>query len=107
MVHCASANRVGAFRLAHRVLDADQSWDAVMAEAKSLALLESGRRGHGHPLMVHCATSATRLRVREADLAEPGRGVLERRPSGWTLQGRPGGSCKSRRVVDRNPPEFK
>ena len=39
MVHCASANRVGAVWLAYRVLDGDSSWDAALAEAKTVGLM--------------------------------------------------------------------
>jgi uncharacterized protein (TIGR01244 family) len=42
MVHCASANRVGAVWLAHRVLDGGQSWDAALAEAKTVGLSNPG-----------------------------------------------------------------
>ena len=36
--HCASANRVGAAWLAHRVLDGGLSYDAALAEAKTVGL---------------------------------------------------------------------
>lgn len=38
MVHCHSANRVGAIWLAHRVLDGGLTWDAALAEAKEVGL---------------------------------------------------------------------
>ena len=38
LVHCASANRVGAVWLAHRVLDDGLTYDAALAEAKTVGL---------------------------------------------------------------------
>lgn len=38
LVHCASANRVGAVWLAHRVLDDGLPWDRALAEAKQIGL---------------------------------------------------------------------
>ncbi len=38
LVHCASANRVGAIWLAHRVLDGGLTYDAALAEAKLVGL---------------------------------------------------------------------
>lgn len=38
LVHCASANRVGAIWLAHRVLDDGLAYDAALAEAKTVGL---------------------------------------------------------------------
>lgn len=38
IVHCSSANRVGAVWLAHRVLDAGLSYDDALAEAKVVGL---------------------------------------------------------------------
>lgn len=38
LLHCASANRVGAVWLPYRVLDAGISWDAAVAEAKTIGL---------------------------------------------------------------------
>lgn len=38
LVHCASANRVGAVWLAHRVLDGGLTYDAALAEAKTVGL---------------------------------------------------------------------
>ncbi len=38
LVHCHSANRVGAVWLAHRVLDGGLDWDAALAEAKLVGL---------------------------------------------------------------------
>jgi uncharacterized protein (TIGR01244 family) len=38
LLHCASANRVGAVWLPHRVLDAGLSVDAALAEAKTVGL---------------------------------------------------------------------
>ena len=38
MIHCASANRVGAIWLAHRVLDGGLSWDDALAEAATVGL---------------------------------------------------------------------
>jgi uncharacterized protein (TIGR01244 family) len=38
MVHCASANRVGAVWLAHRVLDADVKYAAALKEAEAVGL---------------------------------------------------------------------
>ena len=38
MVHCASANRVGAVWLAHRVLDGGVAWEEALAEAKTVGL---------------------------------------------------------------------
>lgn len=61
LVHCASANRVGAVWLAHRVLDAGLDYENALAEAKvvglrSPALEEAARdyiyrqRGQGEPV---------------------------------------------------------
>lgn len=38
LLHCKSANRVGAVWIAHRVLDDDLTWDAALAEAKTIGL---------------------------------------------------------------------
>lgn len=38
LFHCASANRVGAVWLAHRVLDGGLTYDAALAEAKTVGL---------------------------------------------------------------------
>lgn len=38
LLHCASANRVGAVWLAHRVLDGGLTYDAALAEAKIVGL---------------------------------------------------------------------
>jgi uncharacterized protein (TIGR01244 family) len=38
LVHCASANRVGAVWLAHRVLDGGKSYDEALKEAKTVGL---------------------------------------------------------------------
>jgi uncharacterized protein (TIGR01244 family) len=38
LLHCASANRVGAVWLAHRVVDGGLTWDAALAEAKAVGL---------------------------------------------------------------------
>lgn len=38
LLHCASANRVGAVWLAHRVLDGGQTVEAALAEAKTVGL---------------------------------------------------------------------
>jgi uncharacterized protein (TIGR01244 family) len=38
LVHCASANRVGAVWLAHRVLDDGKSYDEALKEAKTVGL---------------------------------------------------------------------
>lgn len=38
LVHCASANRVGAVWLAHRVLDGGLAYDEALAEAKTVGL---------------------------------------------------------------------
>ena len=38
LVHCASANRVGAVWLAHRVLDDGLAYEAALAEAKTVGL---------------------------------------------------------------------
>lgn len=38
MMHCASANRVGAIWLAHRVLDEQVSYEQALAEAKKVGL---------------------------------------------------------------------
>jgi uncharacterized protein (TIGR01244 family) len=38
LLHCASANRVGAVWLPYRVLDAGLTWDAALAEAKTIGL---------------------------------------------------------------------
>ena len=38
ILHCASANRVGAIWLAHRVLDGGLSYDDALAEAKTVGL---------------------------------------------------------------------
>jgi protein tyrosine phosphatase (PTP) superfamily phosphohydrolase (DUF442 family) len=38
LVHCASANRVGAVWLAHRVLDDGVPYDAALTEAKTVGL---------------------------------------------------------------------
>ena len=38
LLHCGTANRVGAVWLPHRVLDAGLSWDAALAEAKTIGL---------------------------------------------------------------------
>ena len=38
LLHCASANRVGAVWLAHRVLDGGLTYDAALAEAKTVGL---------------------------------------------------------------------
>jgi uncharacterized protein (TIGR01244 family) len=38
LLHCASANRVGAVWLAHRVLDHGLSFDAALAEARTVGL---------------------------------------------------------------------
>ncbi len=38
LLHCASANRVGAVWAPHRMLDAGLSWDAALAEAKTIGL---------------------------------------------------------------------
>ena len=38
LLHCASANRVGAMWLAHRVLDGGLTYDAALAEAKTVGL---------------------------------------------------------------------
>ena len=38
LLHCASANRVGAVWLAHRVLDGGISMDDALAEAKTVGL---------------------------------------------------------------------
>lgn len=38
MVHCASANRVGAIWLAHRVLDGGVKYEAALKEAKTVGL---------------------------------------------------------------------
>lgn len=38
LLHCASANRVGAVWLAHRVLDGGQTYEAALAEAKTVGL---------------------------------------------------------------------
>lgn len=38
LLHCASANRVGAVWLAHRVLDDHLAWDDALAEAKTVGL---------------------------------------------------------------------
>ncbi len=38
LLHCASANRVGAVWLPHRVLDGGLSWDAALAEVKIVGL---------------------------------------------------------------------
>jgi uncharacterized protein (TIGR01244 family) len=39
LLHCASANRVGAIWLAHRVLDGRLSYEAALAEAKTVGLV--------------------------------------------------------------------
>ena len=41
LLHCASANRVGAVWLAHRVLDGGLTYDAALAEAKIVGLKAS------------------------------------------------------------------
>jgi uncharacterized protein (TIGR01244 family) len=41
LLHCASANRVGAVWLPYRVLDGGLSWDAALAEAKTVGLKSS------------------------------------------------------------------
>lgn len=38
LMHCSSANRVGAVWLPHRVLDGGLSWDAALAEARTVGL---------------------------------------------------------------------
>lgn len=38
LLHCASANRVGAVWLAHRVLDGGQTYEDALAEAKTVGL---------------------------------------------------------------------
>ena len=38
LVHCGSANRVGAVWLVHRVLDGGLTYDAALAEAKKIGL---------------------------------------------------------------------
>jgi uncharacterized protein (TIGR01244 family) len=38
LLHCGSANRVGAVWLPHRVLDAGLTWDAALVEAKTIGL---------------------------------------------------------------------
>lgn len=38
LMHCASANRVGAVWLPYRVLDGGLSWDDAVAEAKVVGL---------------------------------------------------------------------
>jgi protein tyrosine phosphatase (PTP) superfamily phosphohydrolase (DUF442 family) len=38
LLHCGSANRVGAVWLPYRVLDAGLAWDAALAEAKTIGL---------------------------------------------------------------------
>ena len=38
LLHCSSANRVGAVWLAHRVLDGGLTYDAALAEAKTVGL---------------------------------------------------------------------
>ncbi|CAG0957433.1 hypothetical protein PHYC_00543 [Phycisphaerales bacterium] len=38
LLHCSSANRVGAVWLPYRVLDGGLSWDAALAEAKTVGL---------------------------------------------------------------------
>src|SRR5687768_12272900 len=38
LLHCGSANRVGAVWLPHRVLDGGLTWDAALAEAKTIGL---------------------------------------------------------------------
>lgn len=38
LVHCASANRVGAVWIPYRVLDAGVTWDAALVEAKTIGL---------------------------------------------------------------------
>ena len=38
LLHCASANRVGAVWLPYRVLDGGLSWDHALAEAKTVGL---------------------------------------------------------------------
>ena len=42
LFHCASANRVGAVWLAHRVLDGGLTYDAALAEAKTVGLKAPG-----------------------------------------------------------------
>ncbi len=56
LLHCSSANRVGAIWLAHRVLDGGRSYDDALAEAKTVGLKSPayeekakayiGRHGH-------------------------------------------------------------
>ena len=41
MLHCASANRVGAIWLPYRVLDEGIAYDAALAEAKTVGLRNS------------------------------------------------------------------
>ena len=38
LLHCGTANRVGAVWLPHRVLDGGLTWDAALAEAKTIGL---------------------------------------------------------------------
>lgn len=38
LMHCASANRVGAIWLAHRVLDGGLTWEAALEEARTVGL---------------------------------------------------------------------
>lgn len=42
VLHCASANRVGAVWLAHRVLDGGLTYDAALTEAKTVGLKAPG-----------------------------------------------------------------
>lgn len=42
LVHCATANRVGAIWLAYRVLDKGVAFDAALAEAKAIGLKTPG-----------------------------------------------------------------
>lgn len=62
LVHCASANRVGAVWLAHRVLDDGLEYENALAEAKTVGLRSPGleerarayiyqQRGHGQPVV--------------------------------------------------------
>jgi uncharacterized protein (TIGR01244 family) len=50
LLHCSSANRVGAVWLPHRVLDGGLSWEAALAEARTIGLkspeLEAKAKGY-------------------------------------------------------------